>query len=88
MNATQIGGLIRTWVPAAVAYLVGVGVVPAGWEAAAVGLGVPIALGIWSYLSNSTIAVVTQAAKSDEVHEIIASPALSEAVSSDKVVPK
>jgi len=86
MNQTQIAGLLRDLGKILAIALASYGILDeATWLAIIGGLSMA-GLSLWSFFTNSTAAMVSGAAQSPEVKQIVTTPAIAKADPSPKVV--
>ena len=86
MNDEQVTGQARILISALVMYVVGKGWLPEGLAPTLIAFGVVAGLMLWSYITHTISAMVHHVQKSDDVKQVIGTPALVLAVDSPKVV--
>ena len=87
VNGAQVGGIARWLVGSVMAYLIGKGWIPGGVAADIVALAGVLSMGVWSYYAHKPIALVTQAADTGLVKQIVVNdPAVAIAIPNPKVV--
>jgi len=88
MTLDMIKGIIRTVVPALLAYLVGNGIITNDTVSMIVTVLTTLAAAGWSIYNKQPTQVVSQAAAVSGVEKIVATAALADAIPSAKVVTR